>query len=99
MRYLSSVIILVFSGLALQADGYVPPQEKTGHWAWKAPVRPVAPTASDWVKNPIDSFVLTRLEKAGLQPAKLAAREQLIRRVTLDLIGLPPTPVEIDAFV
>ena len=52
-----------------------------------------------WVKNPVDAFVLARLEAAGLHPAAPATREQLIRRATLDLTGLPPTPAEVDAFV
>jgi len=51
------------------------------------------------VSNPIDNFVLARLEKEGLQPTREASREVLIRRVSLDLIGLPPTPAEVDAFV
>jgi hypothetical protein len=52
-----------------------------------------------WVRNPIDAFVLARLEAAGLAPAPPASREQLLRRVTFDLTGLPPTPEEIDAFL
>ncbi|MFN0123549.1 MAG: DUF1553 domain-containing protein [Blastocatellia bacterium] len=54
---------------------------------------------SAWVRNPIDAFVLARLEKEGLQPASEAGRVTLIRRVSLDLTGLPPTPAEVDAFV
>ncbi len=52
-----------------------------------------------WVRNPIDYFVLARLEAAGLQPAVEASPEALIRRVTFDLTGLPATPAEVDAFV
>jgi hypothetical protein len=64
-------------------------------------VRPSPPTVKDcaWPHNPIDNFILARLEAAGLCPAPPASREALIRRVTLDLIGLPPAPEEIDAFV
>ena len=71
------------------------------HWAWTRPVRPTVPAVQDsaWVRNPVDAFVLARLEAAGLRPAAAAPREQLLRRVTLDLTGLPPTPREIDAFV
>ena len=71
------------------------------HWAFKAPVRPNMPkvTNSTWVKNPIDAFVLARLEKEGLKPSPEADRVTLIRRLSLDLIGLPPTPEEVDAFV
>lgn len=53
----------------------------------------------DWVKSPIDAFILAKLEEKNLKPAPRAAKTTLIRRVTLDLIGLPPTPQEIDAFV
>ncbi|MFB3921088.1 MAG: PSD1 and planctomycete cytochrome C domain-containing protein [Terriglobia bacterium] len=71
------------------------------HWAYVKPVRPDPPKVknSAWVRNPIDNFVLARLEKEGLQPSPEADRETLIRRVSLDLIGLPPTLEEIDAFV
>ncbi len=71
------------------------------HWAYVKPVRPPLPAVqdSDWPRNAIDFFVLARLEKEGLAPAPSADRARLIRRVFLDLIGLPPTPVEIDAFL
>lgn len=71
------------------------------HWAFEAPRRPELPAVRNqgWVKNPIDAFILARLEKEGLAPAPEAPKEKLIRRVTLDLIGLPPTPAEVDAFV
>jgi len=52
-----------------------------------------------WSKNPIDRFLLNRLEREGLQPAPEASRETLVRRVTLDLTGLPPTPGEVEAFL
>jgi hypothetical protein len=52
-----------------------------------------------WVRNPVDAFILTKLETAGIKPAPQATREQLICRVTFDLIGLPPMPADIDAFV
>ena len=73
----------------------------TKHWAYEKPVRPALPAVKDeaWVRNPIDRFVLARLEKEGLHPSKEASRETLIRRVSLDLIGLPPSPAEVDAFV
>jgi len=71
------------------------------HWAYVKPVRPEIPAVklSAWVKTPIDAFVLARLEQEGLAPSPEATRETLLRRVTLDLTGLPPTPAEIDAFV
>ncbi len=72
------------------------------HWSFIAPKRPTPPAVKDlakWVKNPIDQFVLAKLEAAGLQPAPQADRRTLIRRVSLDLTGLPPTPAEVEAFV
>ncbi|MCS6776897.1 MAG: PSD1 and planctomycete cytochrome C domain-containing protein [Chloroherpetonaceae bacterium] len=71
------------------------------HWAYIPPVRPPIPRVrnASWVRNPIDAFILARLEKEGLQPSPEADRITLIRRVTLDLIGLPPTPQEVDAFL
>ncbi|MCA9270524.1 MAG: DUF1549 domain-containing protein [Planctomycetales bacterium] len=75
--------------------------EYTQHWAFAAPTRPAVPAAqpADWPKSPIDSFVLARLNAAGLSPSPPADRYTLVRRVYLDLIGLPPTPEEADAFV
>jgi hypothetical protein len=72
-----------------------------GHWSFLAPKRPALPQAGNaaWPRNPIDPFVLQRLEREGLHPSEEAGRERLIRRVTLDLTGLPPTPDEIDAFL
>ena len=71
------------------------------HWAYVKPVRPAIPAVRNagWVRNPVDSFVLARLEKEGLRPTPEASRETLIRRVSLDLIGLPPTLAEVDEFV
>ncbi len=71
------------------------------HWAYLKPVRPRLPAVrnSSWVRNPIDAFVLSRLEKEGLAPSPEASRETLIRRLSLDLIGLPPGLEEIDAFL
>ena len=60
---------------------------------------PPAVQVKTWVKNPIDAFVLAKLEPAGLKPAPAADRATLIRRATFDLLGLPPTPEEIDAFI
>ena len=52
-----------------------------------------------WPRNPIDFFILARLEKEGLQPSAEADRVTLIRRLSFDLIGLPPAPEEVDQFV
>jgi hypothetical protein len=72
------------------------------YWAFVPVTKPAVPAVQDpaWkVRNPIDSFVLSRLEKENLKPSPEASNETLIRRVTLDLTGLPPTPKEIDAYL
>ena len=71
------------------------------HWAFLPPRRPPLPRVKDarWPRNGIDAFVLARLEREGLAPAPEAERTTLLRRVTLDLTGLPPTPAEVDAFL
>jgi hypothetical protein len=71
------------------------------HWSYETPRRPAPPSVKNpgWIKNPIDAFVLAKLDQEGLQPAPEATKEQLLRRVTLDLTGLPPTPKEIDDFL
>ena len=73
----------------------------TTHWAYQKPVRPPLPKVkhASWPRNEIDYFILARLEQEGLAPAAEEDRARLIRRVSLDLIGLPPTPEEVDAFV
>jgi uncharacterized membrane protein len=70
------------------------------HWAYVKPERPTQPLVIDteWVRNPIDGFVLARLEAEGLSPSPEADRITLVRRIYLDLLGLPPTPEEVDAF-
>jgi hypothetical protein len=71
------------------------------HWAFVPPRQAPLPNVrqADWPRNAIDHFVLARLEAAGLRPSPQADRYKLVRRVSLDLIGLPPTPEEADAFV
>jgi mono/diheme cytochrome c family protein len=69
------------------------------HWAFVPPNRPEIPKLKHPPTNPIDAFVLARLEKEGVKPSGQASREVLIRRVTLDLTGLPPTADEVDAFL
>ncbi len=70
------------------------------HWAFVPPERPALPPVSkpEWVRNPLDAFVLARLDAAKLQPSQVAEPLVLLRRLSLDLIGLPPTLEEIDAF-
>jgi cytochrome c553 len=71
------------------------------HWAFRPVGRPAVPAVKNeaWVRTPIDAFVLARLEAKGLTPAPPADRRTLLRRVTFDLTGLPPTPEEVEAFV
>jgi mono/diheme cytochrome c family protein len=80
---------------------YAAPEAAKKHWGFIAPVRPPVPQVDHepWVRNPIDSFILARLEKEGLSPSPPADRVTLLRRLSLDLIGLPPTAAEVDAFV
>jgi hypothetical protein len=73
----------------------------TPHWAFIAPVRSAPPAVrqADWPRNDVDRFVLAAIEDAGMKPAPEADRATLIRRLHADLVGLPPTPAEVDAFV
>lgn len=70
-------------------------EQKTDHWAFKPPVKPKVPTNA---KHPIDAFIRERLKKDGLSPSPSAEPATLLRRLHLDLTGLPPTPQEVDAF-
>jgi len=82
------------------AGGIVTPDARA-YWAYQPVQRPAVPSIKqrDWVSNPIDAFILARLEAKGLSPTSPADRLALIRRVTYDLTGLPPTPEEIDDFL
>jgi hypothetical protein len=75
--------------------------QKSKHWAFMSPQRPPLPRVKDesWPRNEIDRFVLAKLEAEGLSPSAEADRVALIRRLCLDLTGLPPTPEEVDAFI
>ena len=71
------------------------------HWSYTPPIRPALPKTNQtsWVRNPIDRFILGRLESEGLRPADEAGKATLLRRVSFDLTGLPPTPEELRAFL
>lgn len=71
------------------------------HWSFVPPKRPELPAVKQesWIRNPIDRFVLARIEEKGFTPAPQADKRTLIRRVTLDLTGFPPTPEEVDQFL
>jgi len=93
------------SGRSESTSTRVAPALRTGaatnYWAFKPPVRPPIPSVKhkDWPRTPIDYFILASLEEKGLPPAPMANKTTLLRRVTFDLHGLPPTPAELDAFV
>ena len=76
-------------------------EENISHWSLHTPERKPLPTVENvtWPQNPIDRFVLARLEEAGLSPQRPADRYTLARRVYLDLLGLPPTPEQVDTFL
>ena len=83
-----------------------PEQDSRDHWAFKTPVRPAVPQIDGalpeqarWQRNPIDAFIASEYQTRGLTPQSRADRRVWLRRVSLDLIGLPPTPEELDAFV
>jgi cytochrome c553 len=74
---------------------------KAEHWSWRPLARPAVPEVknSEWPRDDIDRFILARLEEQGFSPAEPAGKRTLLRRVYFDLIGLPPTPEQIDAFL
>jgi len=76
-------------------------EARARHWAFQPVQAPALPEVRNraWVQTPVDAFVLARLERQGLEPADPADRRMLIRRVTYDLLGLPPTPEEVEAYV
>jgi hypothetical protein len=97
----TSLLALVFAIAAVRADS--PKQAETPkHWAFQAPVRPAVPeirTPKCEIRSPIDAFVLDRLQREKLEPSAEADRVTLCRRLYLDLIGLPPSPKQVDEFL
>ncbi len=91
------------SGAPLPASemALVEGNKKTSHWSFLPVTNATAPIVSDksWCKNPIDNFILNRLDKEKMSPSAMADKPTLIRRVTLDLIGLLPTPLEVENFI
>ena len=88
-------------GVALAAPKMSVDEARQRFWSFQPVRRPAVPVVKNaaWVKNPIDAFILAKLEEKGLAPSRPADRRTLIRRVSFDLIGLPPTPEEVEAFV
>jgi hypothetical protein len=113
MRLIHSFLVILgaaLAGLGLSlASGRADAADKVGTvnpdaekaWTYRTPVRPPVPVVRNraGVRNPIDAFVLAKLEQAGLTPSPPGERAVLIRRLSFDLTGLPPTPEEVDAFV
>ena len=88
------IVLLSARGQEKYADPELAPADRE-HWSFKPPARPKVPAAG----HPIDAFIRARLDKEGLKPSPEADRLTLIRRVTLDLTGLPPTPADVEAFL
>src|SRR5690242_14928209 len=76
-------------------------QRRATHWAWQGAREQSPPDLGDasWARDPIDRFVLAKLHANGLEPAPAAEKRALIRRLNFALVGLPPTPEEVEAFV
>jgi Protein of unknown function (DUF1553)/Protein of unknown function (DUF1549) len=94
-------IVLAAPGAkAGEAASALKPADKREHWAFKAPVRPPVPPTKDkaWIRNPIDAFILATLEKENLHPSPEADGRTLLRRMHLDLTGLPPSIKELEEF-
>ena len=90
----------LFASAVAIAERPITAEDRT-HWAFIPPTRPAVPKVdrADWIRNPIDAFVVAGLVEFGLEPAPEADRTTLLRRLSLDLIGLPPTPEEIERFL
>jgi Protein of unknown function (DUF1553)/Protein of unknown function (DUF1549) len=100
-----AVFLLLTQGLLLQQAQAAPVRkfspEERAYWAFQKVSRPALPEVKHarWIHNPIDAFVLAKLEAKNLEPSPVADKATLLRRTYLDLIGLPPTPKEVDAFL
>jgi hypothetical protein len=97
----AALAALTAGGVGSAAEGPIDWNQARQHWAFRPPQARPAPAVrrKDWPRQPVDAFVLARLEQKGLAPAPEADPRTLIRRVTFDLTGLPPTPDEVEAFV
>jgi hypothetical protein len=97
---LAAIAAVVLLAAAGYQDPPLTPSDRQ-HWAYVPPERPPFPSVTNaaWVRNSIDRFVLAKLDAAKLAPGAEADRATLIRRLTFDLTGLPPTPAEVAAFL
>jgi mono/diheme cytochrome c family protein len=89
------------SAAPVRASGLVISEADRAHWSFRPAESPVVPTVAqaEWVRTPVDAFILAKLEQAGLEPSPVADRRTLLRRLTYDLTGLPPTGEELAAFL
>ena len=108
LRLLTAAIMIATAGMSIVLGAYARAGEEPRwsdaqrrHWSYVPPRRAALPVVKDrdWVRNPIDFFILSALEDVGLRPAAAADKATLIRRITFDLHGLPPTSEEVDAFL
>lgn len=95
------LVIVGVGGLSLRTSRAGESADPAAHWAFIPPVRPALPVVKNetWSRTPIDRFILATLEKNGLAPSSVATKTTLIRRLSLDLTGLPPTIGEVDRFL
>ena len=101
---LFACLVVGFSGRGADPGDYADPEitaDEKAHWSFKPPARPAPPAVKNakWGRTPVDAFVLAKLEAAGLSPSPEADKLTLVRRLSLDLTGLPPSPDEVDAFL
>ncbi|HEV3144095.1 MAG TPA: DUF1549 domain-containing protein [Gemmataceae bacterium] len=106
MRGSSTLLLLLCASVASAGepaaiDERTFTQAEKDHWSFRSPTRPAIPVVprSDWIRTPVDAFVLAKLEAAGLSPSPEADKRTLLRRVAFDLTGLPPTLAEQEAFL
>ncbi|MBI81828.1 MAG: hypothetical protein CMJ81_01400 [Planctomycetaceae bacterium] len=98
------LLLVIWVGLTTDLEPTVRADEAVPHWSFQKPVRPTVPAKKqlrhgERVQNPVDAFVLARLEQEGLAPAPLADPWILVRRAYFDLLGLPPSPEQVETFV
>ena len=93
--------IILFTAVLGQAEEAGPDPEQGRHWPFTplGQVTPPVVTQTNWVSNPVDAFILSKLEAKGIEPAPLAKRRTLVRRLYFDLLGVPPAPDVANAFV
>src|SRR5262245_24795941 len=101
IRGVGVAMLLPLVGIAAVGAAEKPASPSRGNWAYTTPQQPSIPSVSNraWIANPVDAFILAKLEEQKLQPSPRADKLTLLRRVTFDLTGLPPTVDEQEAFL